>query len=155
PLSDTLATVLGRHFGLVRVLFFDKPPERSWFLPWHKDLTIAVRDHARPSARFAKPTRKAGIPHAEAPVEVLQTMLTTRIHLHAVTWENGPLKVLRGSHRLGKLLQIDETLAEPILVRRGDVLLMRPLLAHCSPNADPGASCHRRILHLEFAASEA
>ena len=38
-----------------------------------------------------------------------------------------------------------------ILVERGDVLAMRPLLAHSSPNSHVESRRHRRILHLEFA----
>ena len=34
---------------------------------------------------------------------------------------------------------------------RGDVVLIRPLLAHCSNRSFPNTNCHRRILHLEFA----
>jgi ectoine hydroxylase-related dioxygenase (phytanoyl-CoA dioxygenase family) len=117
-------------------------------------LTIAVRDNGRPSRHFGKPTRKAGVPHVEAPLEVLQTMLTARIHLDEVTEENGPLQVLPGSHRTGKAIQFGETAARSILVGKGDVLLMRPLLAHRSGNAHPETRRHRRILHLEFAATE-
>ena len=43
PLLELLHEVLGPDFGLVRALFFDKPPERTWALPWHKGLTIAVK----------------------------------------------------------------------------------------------------------------
>lgn len=98
-LLNALTGVLGPRFGLVRALFFDKPPEQSWALPWHKDVTIAVHDNRRPSPHFRKPTRKAGVPHVEAPAEVLRAMLTARIHLDEVTDENGPLKVIPGSHR--------------------------------------------------------
>jgi len=154
PLPEVLQEVLGTGCGLVRVLFFDKPPERSWCLPWHQDMTIAVEDNQRPSSHFQKPTRKAGVPHVEAPPRVLESMLTVRIHLDDVTEENGPLRVLPGSHVMGQALRIDETQARSILVRRGDVLLMRPLLAHSSRNSQSGTLRHRRILHLEFAASK-
>jgi hypothetical protein len=151
---EALNQVLGSEFGLVRALFFDKPPTDSWSLPWHKDLTIAVRDNRLPSKHFSKPTRKAGIPHVEAPLRVLESMLTARIHLDAATDENGPLKVFPGSHRSGKSLASYN--AAPYVVRAasGDVLLMRPLLAHCSSKSETGTTRHRRILHLEFAASQ-
>jgi ectoine hydroxylase-related dioxygenase (phytanoyl-CoA dioxygenase family) len=152
-LALALAEVLGPRVGLVRTLFFDKPPQQTWALPWHKDLTIAVRDNRRPSALFGKPTRKAGVPHVEAPREVLDQMLTARIHLDDVTEENGPLKVIPGSHHGGKELALDATPPSLVLARRGDVLLMRPLLAHCSGRSHPDTSRHRRVLHLEFAAS--
>lgn len=146
PLPDGLRDVLGPRFGLVRVLYFDKPPEQSWALPWHRDLTIAVRDNRLPSERFAKPTRKAGVPHVEAPVELLEQMLTLRLHLDDVTDENGPLQVIPGSHRGS-----DERSPCSVLARAGDVLLMRPLLSHASIRSVPGTTRHRRILHLEFA----
>src|SRR5262249_17161143 len=153
PLMELLVAVLGGEFGLVRVLFFDKPPDRSWTLPWHKDLTIAVREHRENSRLFSKSTRKAGVPHMEAPLEALEKMLTIRIHLDDVTEENGPLRVMPGSHRSGKELQMRSTVPKNILVNQGDVLLMRPLLAHASGHAKADTQRHRRILHLEFAAS--
>jgi hypothetical protein len=153
PLVETLTAILGPAFGLVRTLFFDKPPERTWALPWHKDLTIAVRDNRRPSDLFAKPTCKAGVPHVEAPQEVLESMLTARIHLEDITDENGPLMVVPGSHRSGKRLALGDTPPDTILVHRGDLLLMRPLVAHASNSSHPDTQRHRPILHLEFAAS--
>jgi hypothetical protein len=153
PLPSLLATVLGDHYGLVRALFFDKPPDRTWALPWHKDLTVAVRDNRRPGTAFSKPTRKAGVPHAEAPLAVLERMLTVRVHLDDVTDENGPLRVLPGSHRTGKELRCDGLTPHSVLAGAGDVLVMRPLLAHASNCSQPGTWRHRRIVHLEFAAA--
>lgn len=153
PLLQLLRDILGPDFGLVRVLYFDKPPEQSWSLPWHKDMTIAVRDNRLASTRFSKPTRKAGVPHVEAPVAILENMLTLRIHLDDVTPANGPMRVMPGSHAAGDVLTVDEAVVQSILARRGDVLLMRPLLAHSSVSSHPDTQAHRRILHLEFAAS--
>src|SRR5438128_10086987 len=34
PLAELLRAVLGPDLGLVRVLYFDKPPGQSWALPW-------------------------------------------------------------------------------------------------------------------------
>jgi hypothetical protein len=151
-LPEALSAVLGPDYGLVRVLYFDKPPDQTWALPWHKDLTIAVNDNQIPSLHFSKPTRKAGVPHVEAPVEVLARMLAARIHLDDVTEENGPLKVIPGSHSTGKALGNGEVAPRTILVRRGDVLLIRPLAEHSSGRSHPDTQRHRRILHLEFAA---
>lgn len=151
PLPEVLAAVLGPDFGLVRVLFFDKPPEQTWALPWHKDLTIAVREHRQPSEHFKHPTRKAGVPHVEAPVEVLEQMLTARIHLDPMTEENGPLKVIPGSHRRGTALSRGDELPCTILGPAGDVLLMRPLLEHSSGRSRQDTQDHRRVLHFEFA----
>jgi ectoine hydroxylase-related dioxygenase (phytanoyl-CoA dioxygenase family) len=115
-------------------------------------MTIAVRDNRLPGTRFARPTTKAGVPHVEAPTEVLEEMLTARIHLDEVTDENGPLRVLPGSHCRGKSLDVADGSPRSVLAGRGDVLLMRPLLAHSSGHSHPETCRHRRILHLEFAA---
>ena len=93
------------------------------------------------------------MPHVEAPLSVLENMLTLRIHLDPATPENGPLEVLSGSHRAGKSLVMEGQPETSILASAGDVLAMRPLLAHCSGKSHPGTALHRRILHLEFAAS--
>ncbi|MGD9644580.1 MAG: phytanoyl-CoA dioxygenase family protein [Pirellulales bacterium] len=159
-LAQSLDAVLGHGWGLVRGLLFDKPPEQSWSLPWHQDLTIAVAEHRDPPGDFCKPTRKAGVPHVEASREVLERMVTARIHLDDVTADNGPLCVLPGSHSHGKVLALDNvgTPGGPqpraVLAAAGDVLLMRPLLAHSSLPAKEGTQRHRRIVHLEFASRE-
>jgi hypothetical protein len=153
PLSEILGGILGPQFGLVRALFFDKPPEQSWSLPWHKDMTIAVRNNRLPSRHFDHPTTKSGVPHVEGSQEVLDGMLTARIHLDEVTEDNGPMQVIPGSHRTGKISNIDESNRRTILAKRGDVLLIRPLVEHNSVPSRSGTLQHRRILHLEFAGS--
>jgi hypothetical protein len=146
-LAVPLLRTLGKKGGVVRALFFDKPPGHSWALPWHKDFTIAVKAHGKPG-RFEKPTVKAGVPHVEAPVELLATMLTARVHLDPMTEENGALRVIPGSHR-------GPEDREPVTVRcaAGDVLLMRPLLVHASGHRTAATSLHRRVIHLECAPS--
>ena len=76
PLPEMLQEALGAEFGLVRVLYFDKPPEQSWALPWHKDMTIAVRHNRLPSEHFVKPTNKGGCSACGAPQWLLENMLT-------------------------------------------------------------------------------
>ncbi len=151
PLPEILSSLLGHDFGLVRALYFDKPPGQTWALPWHKDLKIAVRPDPPVSTRYSTPRDRAGVLHAEAPLEVLESMLTVRIHLDAMTASNGALVVLPGSHTTGKSLPANgEFSPRSILGNAGDLFLMRPLLAHCSGRSLPESQEHRRILHLEF-----
>jgi hypothetical protein len=74
-LCNALREVLGGDAGVVRALFFDKPPGHSWALPWHKDYNIAVVEHGREGV-FTKPTTKAGVPHVMAPFSLLKEMVT-------------------------------------------------------------------------------
>jgi hypothetical protein len=143
-----LLAVLGLDAGLVRGLFFDKPPGHSWALPWHRDYNVAVVEH-RSFGLFTKPTLKAGVPHVEAPRALLDRMVTARVHLDDMTEENGPLRVIPGSHVAGKNEPRDVV---TIHCRAGDVLLMRPLVSHSSGHCRPGTPLHRRIVHLECAA---
>ncbi len=141
PLLGLLRQALGESYGLVRGLFFDKPEGAGWSLPWDRDLTIAVKDNKLPSRAFSHPTFKAGIPHVEAPSELLAEMLTLRIHLDDVTEANGPLRVAPGSHRLAAGANTVDgdgqvRTQEIICAAAGDVLVMRPLLLHSSAGVE-------------------
>lgn len=151
PMLGLLQEVLGEGFGLVRALFFDKPPERTWSLPWHKDTSIAVKDNSARSQSFSRPTTKAGIPHVIACDDLLRRMLTFRIHLDQVTDENGPLRVIPQSHLASDSVGVGVDGAVTIHADAGDVLVMRPLISHASGASVEGTIRHRRILHLEFA----
>jgi Phytanoyl-CoA dioxygenase (PhyH) len=150
-LLDLLREILGDEFGLVRALFFDKPPDRTCSLPWHKDATIAVQDNSLPSKHFSRPTNKAGVPHVIASDVILGQMLTLRIHLDDVDDDNGPLKVIPQSHFSKHCTGLGPNSAVTIRCMAGDVLAMRPLIDHASGSSKPGVTRHRRILHLEFA----
>jgi len=154
PLLSFLRGELGDRFGLVRALFFDKPPGRTWTLAWHKDTSVAVKEHSVASASFSRPTTKAGVPHMIASDAILQRMLTLRIHLDEVTDENGPLRVIPQSHVSSTSEGIGVDGAVTIRAAAGDVLAMRPLVSHASGSSAEGTRRHRRILHLEFAADQ-
>ncbi|MEI7459648.1 MAG: phytanoyl-CoA dioxygenase family protein [Pirellula sp.] len=154
PMLSLLHEQLGVDCGLVRALFFDKPPDRTWSLPWHKDTSIAVKEHRAMSQSLTRPTVKAGVPHVIASDAILRQILTLRIHLDEVTDENGPLRVIPGSHVASDSDGIGVDRAVTIHAEIGDVLAMRPLISHASGSSAPNTQRHRRILHLEFAASE-
>lgn len=153
-IRDLVEPVVGPGAFAVRGLWFDKSPGANWNLPWHRDLTIAVRRRAD-APGYRAWTLKAGIPHVLPPIEVLRRMLTVRIHLDDADAENGPLDVLPGSHEIGddEAEVVHRWLGRvaPVscLVPAGGAVLMRPLLLHAS-----GSSLregHRRVIHLEFA----
>jgi ectoine hydroxylase-related dioxygenase (phytanoyl-CoA dioxygenase family) len=93
---------LGAGAFAVRGILFDKTPEANWKVIWHQDLTIAVQ--ARVDADgFGPWSEKAGVPHVQPPSSVLERMVAVRVHLDACGDGNGPVRVLPGSHRVGRL----------------------------------------------------
>ena len=139
----------------VRAIYFDKSPEANWVVCWHQDLTLALRARADYPG-FGPWSLKDGIPHVQAPVELLERMLTVRLHLDDADASNGALRVLPGSHRLGRLSgdriqALRRELPEVICAASaGDALLMHPLLLHASGRSR--SPRHRRVLHIEYAA---
>lgn len=153
-LRSVLHETLGEHALAVRGLFFDKTAGANWPVPWHQDLTLALREH-RDLPGWSNWTLKRGVQHAQPPAEILSRMLTLRLHLDDCGSGNGPLRVIAGSHAQGVLgrdaikARIDARPHITVTAKAGDALLMRPLILHASSSAR--APSHRRVLHLEFA----
>jgi len=157
-LSEKIAALLEERVGAqvvaVRSIFFDKTPEANWLVPWHQDLTIAVRER-REIPGYGPWSMKNGVPHVQPPMALLENMVTLRLHLDDCDESNGALRVIPGSHQRGRLsaaqiADMGEQRAEVLCaVRAGDALLMRPLLLHASSEAKNVS--HRRIVHLEYA----
>lgn len=150
-----LKGLLGAEPLPVRSIFFDKTPEANWLVPWHQDLSIAVK-HRLNVPGYGPWSMKDGAPHVQPPMEILEAMVTIRLHLDDCDGSSGALRVIPGSHRSGRLnaasiAEIRSRHAEIAWpVRAGNALLMRPLLLHASSEAS--APAHRRVIHLEYAA---
>jgi hypothetical protein len=99
---DLVSDYLGSRPTPIRAIYFDKSPDNNWFVSWHQDLTIAVRERAD-VAGFGPWSTKDGIPHVQPPVEVLEKMLAMRIHFDDTDDSNGGLRLLPGSHHFGRL----------------------------------------------------
>lgn len=139
-----------------RATLFEKSGRANWLVVWHQDTALPL------VSRFESPewgpwSEKAGILYAHAPAWALSRVLALRIHLDASTVDNGPLRLIPGSHAAGVLSDEEvfsiarrqEHIDCP--VPRGGVLAMRPLLIHSSSKVRLGAS--RRVLHIEYADS--
>ena len=157
-ISTLLLALIAPHLGksprAVRAIYFDKTPESNWSVTFHQDLTIAVAKRTDVPG-FEPWSLKEGVPHVQPPVELLEQMLTVRLHLDDCGETNGALRLLPGTHTSGRLAadqieslrkQVPETVCT---ASAGDALLMRPLLLHASRKSS--VEGHRRVLHLEYA----
>lgn len=157
-LGQCLWSAVGRDLVAVKATLFDKTVQSNWRVQWHQDRVIATRERLD-VVGYGPWSVKAGVAHVEPPTAVLDQMLAVRIHLDDCSAGNGALRVIPGSHTLGKLsaeelLHYTESMESvEVEVPKGGLLLMRPLLIHSSlPAAAPD---HRRVLHIELAPTEA
>jgi hypothetical protein len=155
--SEIALQVLGKGPRPVRAILFDKNPVANWYVTWHQDLSIPVKERIEVPG-FGPCSQKDGVTHVQPPVSVLEEMVSLRIHIDDSTVDNGAIKFLPGSHRCGVMdgTQITEwretRTAITCAAKRGDVIIMRPLILHSSSQSDNPS--HRRVLHIEFSCSD-
>jgi len=147
--------LLGREAFAVKVLWFDKTPDSNWGVGWHQDQVIAVRRRVE-TPGFGPWSTKNGTPHVRPPAAVLERMLTLRLSLDPCGPDNGPLRVVPGSHLDGLLAEevVRDRVVAPVdcCLEAGDAIAMRPLLLHASSKA--AKPSRRRVLHVEFASGD-
>lgn len=146
--------VLGEMAFVVRATLFDKTGHANWKVPWHQDVTIAVRER-RETAGYGPWSVKNGVIHVQPPSTVLESMVTVRIHIDQCPASNGALRVIPGSQHLGRIDQnqasayVEEGRVVTCEARSGEALVMRPLLLHASSASQQ--PIHRRVLHFDYA----
>ena len=156
-LGRYLWSVLGRDLVAVKATMFDKTSNSNWRVQWHQDRAITIKERMDLPG-YGPWSMKSGSLHVEAPSRVLEQMIAIRIHLDACGADNGPLRVVPGSHLYGKITDAriaEVAVATPsaeIVVEQGAIVLMRPLLLHATTTAQ--APAHRRVLHIELAPRE-
>src|SRR5262249_34596359 len=144
-----------------RATLFDKSPDSNWLITWHQDTALPLAEK-REAPGWGPWSVKEGVIYAHAPAAALSQVLALRLHLDDCTGDNGPLRVLPGTHSRG-VLSDDQILNlaaghsrhsrhSPVdcLVPQGGVLAMRPLIIHASSKSQ--SQKPRRVLHIEYAA---
>lgn len=156
-IAQLVHPLIGTRARPVRALFFDKNGHANWKVPWHQDLTIAVTSK-REIPDYGPWSVKDGEVHVQPPMSVMERMASVRLHLDDCGDNNGPLRVVPGSHRLGrirpeKIRELVNELGETVCTAdSGDAIVMSPLLLHASaPAREPS---HRRVLHFEYCSCE-
>jgi ectoine hydroxylase-related dioxygenase (phytanoyl-CoA dioxygenase family) len=155
--SGSFTSLLPNDMIPVRSILFDKNATDNWPVAWHQDVTISVKEKVELDG-YGLWSIKDGVPHVQPPSELLENMVTIRLHLDNTPSENEALRVIPRSHLLGKI-PFDE-IAEQVWNQEvicacsaGDVLLMKPLILHSSRRSEFLASkaTRRRVIHIEYA----
>lgn len=138
----------------VRAILFDKSGSVNWALGWHQDRTIAVTQRID-TFGFSPWTRKNAVVHVEPPFEMIESMITVRIHLDKVCDKNAPLLIAVGSHRIGKIAvdnierAVDASQVVECTAERGDIWIYATPILHASAKSEVNA--HRRVLQVDYA----
>lgn len=155
-LTSVAADILGSEPVPFGATLFDKSSEANWLVVWHQDTALPLLERCD-VAGWGPWSTKGGITYAHAPASALSQVVALRVHLDPSTDDNGPLRVLPGTHELGVLsdpqIHAAAQRIEPVTcaVDRGGLLIMRPLLVHASSKVV--STARRRVLHFEYAAS--
>lgn len=137
----------------VQCTFFEKSRDGNWLVPMHQDLSIPVAERVEVEGFRGWSEKEGGI-FVQPPDDLLAGMVAVRLHLDPCGPDDGPLRVVPGSHRHGRLdaegfaAARRESPEVACLAAPGDALAMRPLLLHASSRST-GAG-RRRVLHFLF-----
>lgn len=151
--NEVLREVGTENTQPVQCTLFNKSPDRNWLVSLHQDLSIPVAERVN-SAHCIGWSEKEGEVFVQPPVAVLQGLLALRVHIDDCNEGNGALRVVPGSHRLGRLtaaqaIQARDAMGEvTVTVPRGGAMLLRPLLLHASSKSVVDGP--RRVLHFVF-----
>lgn len=152
-LTALVENITGKRLMPFKATLFNKAGKANWLVAWHQDTTLPV---VRPpsSNDWGIATIKDGITFCQAPARVLREIVALRIHIDDSGPDNGPLRVIPGSHneRLSDK-EIDRAVTDgpqvTCKVGKGGVIAMRPLVVHASSKCTSDRP--RRVLHIEYA----
>lgn len=148
---------IGPKARAVRAILFDKTDVTNWSLGWHQDRTICVKTKVD-TPGFGPWTVKQGLHHVAPPMDVLNRMVTLRVHLDDVSDDNAPLLIAPGSHQRGRIPveQVDNIARECGTItchaKAGDIWLYATPILHASEAAR--APLRRRVLQVDFSADD-
>ena len=154
-LTGLLGALAPERASPVRAILFDKNPVSNWALGWHQDRTICVKSRVETSG-FGPWTVKGGVTHVEPPFEIIQRMITARIHIDPADAENAPLLVAPGSHRLGRIpvelvdQVVDELGSAACCANAGDIWVYSTPILHASERSH--SPVRRRVLQVDYSA---
>lgn len=141
----------------VQCTLFEKSATKNWLVPLHQDLSIPVAKRVEHDDLQGW-SQKEGRWFVRPPITLLEKLVVLRLHVDACGTTDGPLKIVPGSHTLGRLSDADANSLrlshgeQTCCVQDGGVHAMRPLTLHASSKSS-GIS-RRRVLHFVYGPPE-
>jgi ectoine hydroxylase-related dioxygenase (phytanoyl-CoA dioxygenase family) len=151
--NSELARLLPSNAVAVQCSLFAKGPAANWSVVPHQDLSIPVAEQVD-AKECSGWSVKEGVLFTQPPASVLSSLVAVRLQLDAEAEFTGPLRVLPGSHRLGRLSaaaiasRSGSSRPVPCVVPKGGAVVLNPLIVHSSGKA--AAAAPRRVLHFLF-----
>ena len=155
--ASQLDCLLPDSLAAVQCTYFDKSEVSNWFVGFHQDLTIPVKERVE-SSQCRGWTTKQGTTFVQPPLSVLESLISVRVHLDHNDAQNGSLRVIPRSHRQGRLSKstvrehyrsLDEIVC---IVAERSALVFKPLLLHASSKSRSASP--RRVLHFLYGPRE-
>ena len=149
----TIAASLPCDAVAVQCTYFEKSKDQNWLVPIHQDLSIPVKRKVDEPALTGW-SEKEGSIFVHAPQLILRDLVAVRLHVDECGENDGPLRIVPGSHRVGRLTNVDamkvrDKLGEVVCtVEKGGALLIKPLVLHASSKSS--GKSRRRVLHFVF-----
>jgi Phytanoyl-CoA dioxygenase (PhyH) len=137
----------------VQCTLFVKSTVSNWQVSLHQDLSIPVAERVD-NPEYRGWSEKEGELFVQPPVSILNDVVAVRLHIDECDEHNGALRVVPGSHRLGRLpaseaRRVRNAQGEVcVRVPRGGAMVMKPLLLHASSKVS--INNRRRVLHFVF-----
>jgi hypothetical protein len=147
-----LRSLLGGGYRAVQCTLFAKGADASWSVAPHQDLSIPV-DQRTDIPGWSGWSMKEGAWFVQPPAAVLEQLVAVRLQLDEYSAETGPLEVVSGTHKSGRLSSSDIAARAArgrfkCQVPQGGAVVMRPLLIHSSGKTKSPRD--RRVLHYLY-----
>ena len=155
--NHAFAQLVAPNLVAVQCTLFNKSDTRNWGVPYHQDLSVPVAEQVI-DPRLTAWSQKEGRWFVQPPAALLDLLVAVRVHLDPCPLDAGALRVIPGTHRRGRLSEVDVRNARDneeevaCVTTGGGALVLRPLLLHASSKLKPGY--RRRVLHFVFGPRE-
>ena len=133
----SLQRLIPTGYRAIQCNYFEKSLTRNWLVSFHQDISIPVAKKID-TPLLSGWSEKEGSWFVQAPKSFLARIIAVRIHLDNCSLEDGPLRVIAGSHLNGIIAANESTISEQTkaphvcVAERGDALVLNPLLLHAS-----------------------